>query len=415
METILNDKSKAYERITIDMLLSYIKNNLSTLQPTSSVIIVDRNDKIDKNDKNDRKDKKNDIPKTNIKSFYDELINSNSKIKFNSDFIKPLLLILSNNTDNNESFYVINYTTIIFPDKKDTETSDSNTKKKVDYSKFSFFKSLIYCLISKPKESDLENLIKTLVKHIMYGGITEFGYTKLKWNKKTLKDNINNNIIDESTIRVISDYLHINIFVINEDSKQIEYGGAEFVPFKKNIFIYKYKDNFYPIFTKDGKFFKFTSPLVKYLLTNTQKITLLSHDQLTFKEEDLSKYINLATIMPEIPVNVKGEEVSVINKFEEDFTECDINGNSDDSDNSDDNNDNNSDDNSDDNNSDDNISENDNANNANNVIFDKYIKLSLMEIQKEAKKLNINIKDNNNKLKNKNLLCMEITKYKKIN
>jgi hypothetical protein len=43
------------------------------------------------------------------------------------------------------------------------------------------------------------------------------------------------------------------------------------------------------------------------------------------------------------------------------------------------------------------------------------MKLSLMEIQKEAKKLNINIKDSNNKLKNKNLLCMEITKYKKIN
>ena len=38
----------------------------------------------------------------------------------------------------------------------------------------------------------------------------------------------------------------------------------------------------------------------------------------------------------------------------------------------------------------------------NTEIFNKYMKLSLMEIQKEAKKLNINIKDSNNKLKNKN-------------
>ena len=407
METILNDKSKSYERITLDMLFSYIKNNLSTLQPTSSVILVDKKDKdIDKQTDKSSKHSKSSL--TNSVSFYDELLNSTSKIKFNSDFIKPLLSILSNNTDNNESFYVIKYTNIIPPEKKDTETSDSNTtKKKVDYSMFSFFKSVLYSLLDKPKELDLESFIKTLVKHITYGGITEFGYTKLKWNKKTLKDNINNNVIDSGTIRVVSDYLHVNIFVINEDSKQIEYGGAEFIPFKKNLFIYKYKDNFYPIFTKDSKFFKFTSPLVKYLLTNTQQISLLSHDQLTFKEEDLSKYINLATIMPEIPINVKAEEVSVINKFEEDFTEYDdnksemVNDDTDDSSNSD----------SDDTDSD----ESDSGDVNNTEIFNKYMKLSLMEIQKEAKKLNINIKDSNNKLKNKNLLCMEITKYKKIN
>ena len=173
METILNDKSKSYERITLDMLLSYIKSNLSTLQPTSSVIIVDKKDKendkqIDKQmdkqmDKQTDKQKSSKTSLTNtsnsstsntsnnIISFYEELINSTSKIKFNSDFIKPLLSILSNNTDNNESFYVINYANIIPTEKKDTETSDSNTsKKKVDYSKFSFFKSLLYSLINKP-------------------------------------------------------------------------------------------------------------------------------------------------------------------------------------------------------------------------------------------------------------------------
>jgi hypothetical protein len=408
------------------MLLSYIKTNLSSLQPSSSVIIVDKKDKESDKQTDKQKTSKsskttltNSSNSTNSTSFYEELINSTSKIKFNSDFIKPLLSMLSNNTDNNESFYVINYANIIPPEKKDTETSDSNTtKKKVDFTKFSFFKSLLYTLISKPKESDLENLIKTLVKHIMYGGITEFGYAKLKWNKKTLKDNINNNVIDSGTIRVVSDYLHVNIFVINDDSKQIEYGGAEFVPFKKNIFIYKYKDNFYPIFTKDSKFFKFTSPLVKYLLTNTQKITLLSHDQMTFKEEDLSKYINLATIMPEIPVNVKAEEVSVINKFDEDFTEYEDNKSeivNDDSATSD-TSENDSDDSANIANSDDNDDDSDDNDDVNNTdIFNKYMKLSLMEIQKEAKKLNINIKDSNNKLKNKNLLCMEITKYKKIN
>ena len=405
METILNDKAKSYERITLDMLLSYIKTNLSNLQPISSVITMEKDNKDSKDGNISKTNKVIPIKST---SFYEELNNSTSKIKFNSDFIKSLM---SNITDNNESFYVINYKNTIPFEKKDTETSDSNnSKKKVDYSKFSFFKSILYCLIDKPKESDLEIFIKTLVKHIMYGGITEFGYTKLKWNKKTLKDNINNNVIDAATIRVISDYLHINMFIINEDMKQVEYGGAEFVPFKKNVFLYKYKEDFYPIFiknskdSKDCKFFKFTSILVKYLLTNTQKITLLSHDQMTFKEEDLSKYINLATILPEIPINVKPEEVSVINKFEEDFTEYEDNkSDSDDTDDTDDSEAVNED--SDDTDDTDNNTE----------IFEKYMKLSLMEIQKEAKKLNINIKDNNNKLKNKNILCMEIIKNKKIN
>ena len=391
METILNDKSKAYERITLDMLLSYIKTNLSTLQPNSSVITVD------KKENSETKTKVSKVNKINTESFYDDLNNSVSKIKFNSDFIKTFITNTEINNIN-DALYVLNYNNIISVSVENSEASETN-KKKVDYTHFSFFKSVLYALINKPTETDLEIFIKTLVKHVMYGGITEFGYNKLKWNKKPLKDNINNNVIDAATIRVVSDYLHVNIFVINEDAKQIEYGGAEFIPFKKNIFLYKYKNNFYPVFTKDCKFFKFTSPLVKYLLTNTQKITLLSHDQMTFKEEDLSKYINLATIMPEIPVNIKAEEMSVINKFDEDFTEFDDGKN-----NSQNVIESESESNSE--------SESDNESEDNSEIFEKYMKLSLMEIQKEAKKLNINIKDNNNKLKNKNILCMEITKLK---
>lgn len=403
METILNDKSKAYERITLDMLLSYIKTNLSTLQPTSSIITVDKKDNISDSKVN----KPSKIKKEPSESFYDNLNNSVSKIKFNSDFIKTFIANTDINSIN-DVLYVLNYKNSITETVNNSETSDSNTKKKVDYTHFSFFKSILYLLIDKPTDTDLEIFIKTLVKHIMYGGITEFGYNKLKWNKKTLKDNISNNVIDAGTVRVVSDYLHINVFIINEDSKQIEYGGAEFIPFKKNLFLYKYKDNFYPVFLKENKIFKFSTPLVKYLLTNTQKITLLSHDQMTFKEEDLSKYINLATIMPEIPVTVKAEEVSVINKFDEDFTEYDDGKNNiiDDSESESDDSEQVNEDSED---SDENESED------NSEIFDKYMKLSLMEIQKEAKKLNINIKDSNNKLKNKNILCMEIIKIKKNN
>lgn len=266
-------------------------------------------------------------------------------------------------------------------------------KKKIDYSAFTFFKSIIYCLLQKPKYSDLENFIKTLVKHVSYGGVTEFNYTKLKWNKKTLKDNINKNIIDESTIRVVADYLHVNIFIFNEETESIEYGGGDYIPFKKNLFFYKYQKNYYPVFNKILKYFSYDTPLVKYLLTNTDKISLLSHDQLTFKEEDLTKYINI-NILPNIQVNdTKDDLLSTINKFDEDFSDNDDN---------DDNDDNNAEDDT----------EDDTKDDINLELFEKLMKLSLSDIHKEAKKYNIQIKDGT-KLKTKKDLCSEISKLKK--
>jgi hypothetical protein len=53
---------------------------------------------------------------------------------------------------------------------------------KIDYSKYTFFKSVLYNLIKELTELELETFIKTLVKHVSYGGVTEFNYTKLKDN-----------------------------------------------------------------------------------------------------------------------------------------------------------------------------------------------------------------------------------------
>lgn len=48
METILSNKSKSYERITLGMLLGFIKSNLSTFQPCAE-IIVENEEKKEKN------------------------------------------------------------------------------------------------------------------------------------------------------------------------------------------------------------------------------------------------------------------------------------------------------------------------------------------------------------------------------
>jgi hypothetical protein len=376
METILNDKSKSYERITLDTLISFIKINLSSLQPIGEIIMVDNTEKKVVKQEKVKKEK----------NFYEELSDTTTPINFNNNFTNDFL-----NFPNNSNLLVLNLNSLFIPEESEGK------KKKIDYSKYTFFKSVLYNLIKELTELELETFIKTLVKHVSYGGVTEFNYTKLKWNKNILKDNINKNIINEMTIRVVCDYLHLNIFILNEDSKKIEYGGGEFVPFKKNIFLYKFNNNYYPLFTKKEKYFSFNSELMVYLLKNTDNITLLSYDQFSFREEDLSKYINISKILPEINVEDKSskdvkEEVSVINKFDDEY----------------------SDDTEESEGESEGESEEDTIEEYDSTIFDKYMKLSLMEIQKEANKYNIQTKDGT-KLKTKKDLCMEISKVKKHN
>jgi hypothetical protein len=192
METILNDKSKSYERITLDTLISFIKTNLSSLQPVSEIIMIEPEKKVPV---------KSEIKIKKVKTFYEELAENKSPINFCSNFIKNFPNFPESN------LLVSNLNSLFVP-----EESDGN-KKKVDYSKYTFFKSVLHNLIKKLTETELDTFIKTLVKHVSYGGITEFNYTKLKWNKKSLKDNINNNIINEMTVRVVCDYLHVNIYI----------------------------------------------------------------------------------------------------------------------------------------------------------------------------------------------------------
>ena len=58
-------------------------------------------------------------------------------------------------------------------------------------------------------------IVTGLKRFIQYGGFTDFGYSKLKWNKKTITNSIDTNSIDEFYVRSLSDYLHVNILILN--------------------------------------------------------------------------------------------------------------------------------------------------------------------------------------------------------
>ena len=83
MEVILNDKSKAYERITLEDLLQFIKTNFSTFQRPSEIITVDKVETL--NNENNNKNSTDKLKKkSEVKSFYDELATSVSNVKFSN-------------------------------------------------------------------------------------------------------------------------------------------------------------------------------------------------------------------------------------------------------------------------------------------------------------------------------------------
>lgn len=82
----------------------------------------------------------------------------------------------------------------------------------------------------------------------------DHGYKKLGWKKSNILTLLKNGIESLEMIRVLVDYLCVNIFIIDSDDKQIQvhYGIEQsFCPFKETIFLIRTKTGFDPIVGKD--------------------------------------------------------------------------------------------------------------------------------------------------------------------
>jgi hypothetical protein len=302
--------------------------------------------------------------KTPIKTqtFYEKLsllTSDDNFISFEPDFL------------NTFSFYKVklNLSTLNVISKNNSELSDSSKPLLSN----SFFKSILFCL-NLLSDDMVKKLIEFMIIDIQNEGFKEHSYSKLKLNKNTIAKNILENNISNDVIRFAGDYLHINIFYFDESGKKFCYEGSEYIPFKKNIILYKYNSEFYPVFIQNTRFFNFKDEPIKSFLINSNEITA---NNFSVGVADLSKYIKnvknfdqliLQKTKPEIePTESKSEPTeSVINEFDESYS--DDESNTDDS---------------------------------------KYLSMSLKDIQKIAQSKKIDIKMNG-KLKNKKDLIQEI-------
>jgi hypothetical protein len=246
-------------KLTIDIIAEYIRNNLINFKSTDEVVIVQ---KITKSTKSiEFKENKGKVSKINYNSLDDFVNNIVIKDKFPKNFFAKIPFV---NFFENFLIFKPIFNFIV-------------EEKKINYSLFS---SILYSLnetyrkeTEKYQLKSINNLISYIKSDIGMDGFKNNGYSKLKWTRNQILKDIDLNNITEKIIRCVSDILHINIFVINNDN--IEYYGEDFIVFKKIIFLLKYNEYYYLLGDNNNYTFTFNSnELIKNILINPNVIKL---------------------------------------------------------------------------------------------------------------------------------------------
>lgn len=284
---------KQGKRISKDDLISYIKTNKDVLK---NVKYVDLNEIQEK-------EKPTFLEKTQFQNLVE------------IDYFPPnLTQIFKINSSNNHKYLHAGCLRTI------------NTKTKTF--QVSFFSSIMSCLkpsfFSSPVSyqiSFMNQFIERLKEESTGIKFNEFGYKKkYGWKVNDLKEDINDNQFGPNIYKYVSDYFHINIFILDLEKDLLFFGGDEYIPFKYSIFLLKYSDMTYePIFVGGQRTFAAESDIVKELIRNNPDNVNVYHMankmSLGFEEseEDLAMYKPKKDI-------VKSREDWIKDKIEKDKT-----------------------------------------------------------------------------------------------
>jgi hypothetical protein len=255
-------------RITIGTLLTFIKENITNkVQNTTDCIdIVDvKNKTVQQNDNID---------------------------KLNFQDVKRVTFLPSNLSDIFDLYDIKFFHAGVL--------SKCSDKDKYDVS---LYASVISCLkhsfLAQPSQYQANFLEKFLhrFKSEAKTKFDTFEYKKFKWNKSELFSDINDNVLGKNVVKYLSDYFHINIFILDLEEDELHFSnGIEFVPYKKNVFILRHPDNtFEPFYTEYSKTFGLADVTLKKIMKNLDLLVpfnLMNSIDVDVKivEDDLTKY-----------------------------------------------------------------------------------------------------------------------------
>jgi hypothetical protein len=168
----------------------------------------------------------------------------------------------------------------------------------------SLYSSIMTCLkqsfLSLPVSTQVDfisKLIDRLQNESKGSKYEEFCYArKYRWKKSDISNDITHSLSGGNIIKYLSDYFHINIFVLDVDKDELYFGSDEYVPYKKSIFLLKYADEtFEPFFTEQTKTFSITDKIMDRIRSKSKDVNVyILCDNMDFKfqevEEDLDWY-----------------------------------------------------------------------------------------------------------------------------
>jgi len=166
----------------------------------------------------------------------------------------------------------------------------------------SFLSSIFYCLkndfaIKSLQDQDyyISQIHSRLVSQFKSLYFKKLNYKKLKIDPEKFFSDLSDFKNIDQILAAVTDYLHINVFVLNIEQDKLVYVNRQgFVPYKKNIFLVSIDDKHYePLCFKSMKYISYDSQIIKFLLENSQLITLMnltSEQEFVDFTEDLSNY-----------------------------------------------------------------------------------------------------------------------------
>jgi hypothetical protein len=262
---VLDDNNnKMNEKITIIELIQYIKSNKNAI---NSVNIIDLNS-----------------VKNNLKKSEKEL----THLKFQ---------------DVRQVNYLPTKLNEIF-DVENNKYLHAGVLEKIpiyDNTNISLYSSILVCLKQNFFSQNMtyqQQFVSTFI-NCLNSDTKKFNYRKYNWEKDDLNKSFSKGFIGTNIMKYLSDFLCINIFVLDIEKDNLFYAGGEyFVPYKKTIFLIHYTNNiFEPLYTESARFFSINDNIIK-TIRNLQNIDVyrLSNDMnFEFKEkyEDLELYLNI--------------------------------------------------------------------------------------------------------------------------
>ncbi len=368
-------------KLTLDIIKQYISNNLNHftndeyLDAKQSSVMQNVTKKIKQEPPKQEQKQQEHIPK----SLSEYLITDKKTLSFPINFFAYCY-----STSLLENFLIFNQSCQI-----DIKDQDKSKDQDININTLSFYYALLSAMepsfSSESKDNKFilfNNLMNYLKKDIMIDGFKQHQYSKLKWTKNDIFKSLEKNEVTDKIIRYVSDALHINIFCIDYKTQEVNYYGGDFIVFKKIAILMKHDNKYYLVYDTNNKLFSFNSnDFIKNIITNPGKLNLVFVDNFNPVGSDWNKYMNL---QDKTQNNTPNQDDQIL------YTDK-LNGYD--------------------------IDEDTVVDNKNQEVIqeirDEYINdsMSLIELQKKAKELNIDVFHNVNgvrKIKNKKELCREI-------